>query len=61
MLPLVPGINFRLLYVNHALYLSISDSPSLMSGTSSIGSVDSPLSSFITPSHFHSRLNTSLF
>ena len=41
--------------------LSNSASPSCTSGTSSIGSVDSPLSSFITPSLFHSRLKTFLF
>ena len=39
--------------------LSISDIPCLMSGTSSMGSVDSPLSSSITPSLFHSRLKPS--
>ena len=32
--------------------LSISDSPSSLSGTSSIGSIDSPLSSFIAPDSF---------
>ena len=37
--------------------LSIYDSPNPLSGTSSIGSIDSPLSSSITP-HFHSRLKT---
>ena len=31
-----------------------SDSPSVMNGTSSISSIDSPLSSFIIPSLFHS-------
>jgi len=36
--------------------LSISASPNSLSGTSSIGSVDSPLSSFITPSLSHSKL-----
>ena len=41
--------------------LSNSASPSRMSGTSSIGSIDSPLSSSITPSLFHSRLKTFLF
>ena len=41
--------------------LSNSASPSCMSGTSSIGSIDSPLSSSITPSLFHSRLKTFLF
>ena len=40
---------------------SNSASPSSMSGTSSIGSIDSPLSSSITPSLFHSRLKTFLF
>ena len=35
--------------------------PSCMSGTSSIGSIDSPLSSSITFSLFHSRLKTFLF
>jgi len=38
-----------------------SDSLSSFSGTSSIGSIDSPLSSSITPSLFHSRLKTFLF
>ena len=37
--------------------LSNSASPSCMSGTSSIGSIDSPLTSSITTSLFHSRLN----
>jgi len=41
--------------------LSNSASPYSMSGTSSIGSIDSPLSSSITPSLFHSRLKTFLF
>jgi len=41
--------------------LSNSDSPSSLSGTSSIGSIDSPLSSSITCSLFHSRLKTFLF
>ena len=41
--------------------LSNSASPSSMSGTSSIGYIDSPLSSSITPSLFHSRLKTFLF
>jgi len=61
MLPLVSGINFRLLSVNHALNfnLSIYDSPSLMSGTYRL--IDSPLSSSITPSLFHSRVKTLLF
>ena len=36
--------------------LSNSASPSSLSGTSSISSIDSPLSSSITPSLFHSRL-----
>ena len=40
--------------------LSNSDSPSPMSGTS-IGSIDSPLSSSVTTSLFHSKLKTSLF
>ena len=39
--------------------LSSSASPSCMSGTSSIGSIDSPLSSSITPLLFHSRLKLS--
>jgi len=43
MFPLVSGINSRLLSVNHAL-ISNSDLPSPVSGTSSIGSIDSPLS-----------------
>ena len=38
-----------------------SDSLSSFSGTSSIGCIDSPLSSSITPSLFHSRLKTFLF
>jgi len=38
--------------------LSNSDSHSSLSGTSSIGSIDSPLSLSITPSLFHSRLKT---
>ena len=37
--------------------LSISDIPCLMSGTSSMGSVDSPLSSFFTPHSFIPDLN----
>ena len=41
--------------------LSNSASPSSLSGTSSISSIDSPLSSSITPSLFHSRLKTFLF
>ena len=41
--------------------LYTSDSLSSFSGTSSIGSIDSPLSSSITPSLFHSRLKTFLF
>ena len=41
--------------------LSNSASPSSLSGTSSIGSFDSPLSSSIIPSLFHSRLKTFLF
>ena len=41
--------------------LSNSASPSSLSGTSSISSIDSPLSSPITPSLFHSRLKTFLF
>ena len=41
--------------------LSDSDSPSPMSGTSSIGSMDSPLSSSIIPSVFHSTLKPFLF
>ena len=41
--------------------ISISDSASPMSGTSSIGSIHSPLSSSVTPSLFHSRLKTFLF
>ena len=41
--------------------LSNSASPSCMSGTSSIGSIDSPLSSSITPSLFHSRLKIFLY
>ena len=38
-----------------------SDSPSPLSGTSSIGSIDSSLLSSITPSLFHSWLKTFLF
>jgi len=42
--------------------LSTVASPSSLSGTfSSTSSINSPLSSFITPSLFHSRLNTFLF
>ena len=41
--------------------LSNSASPSSFSGTSSISSIDSPLSSSITPSLFHSRPKTFLF
>ena len=41
--------------------LSNSDSPSSLSGTSSIGSIDSPLSSSTTSSLLHSRLKTFLF
>jgi len=41
--------------------LSNSASPSSMSGTYSTSSIDSPLSSSITPSLFHSRLKTYLF
>ena len=41
--------------------LSNSASPSCLSGTSSISSIDSPLSSFITPSLFHSSFKTFLF
>ena len=37
------------------------DSASSLSGTSLIGSIDSPLSSSITPSFFHYRLKTFLF
>ena len=36
--------------------LSDCDSPSFLSGTSSVGSINSPLSSTITPSLFHVRL-----
>ena len=42
-------------------YLSNSASSSSLSGTFSISSIDSPLSSSITPSLFHSRLNIFLF
>ena len=45
-------------HTDHATSVS---SPSPSSGTSSIGSIDSPLSSSITPSLFHSRLKTFLF
>ena len=41
--------------------LSNSDSPSSLSGTFSIGSIDTPHSSSIAPSLFHSRLKPSLF
>ena len=41
--------------------LSNSGSPSPTSGTSSIGHINSPHSSFITPSLFHSRFKTFLF
>jgi len=43
------------------IQLSNFDSASSMSGTSSIGFIDSPLSSSVTPSLFHSRLKTFLF
>jgi len=46
---------------NHTPILSNSDSPNPLSGTSSIGSIDSPLSLSITRSLFHSRLKTFLF
>jgi len=39
--------------------LSYSDSPCLMNGTSSTGSINSPLSSSISPSLFHSGLKPS--
>ena len=38
--------------------LSNSDSPNPLSGTSSVGSIDSPLSSSITPSLFHFHSST---
>ena len=41
--------------------LSNSDAPSSSSGTSSISSIYSPLSSFITPSLFHSGLKIFLY
>ena len=41
--------------------LSNSASPSYLSGIFSISSIDSPLSSSIAPSLFHSRLRTFLF
>jgi len=41
--------------------LSNSDSPSPLSGTCSIGSIDSPVSSSITPSLFHPRLKIFLY
>jgi len=41
--------------------LSNSASPSSLRGTASISSIDSPLSSSITPSLFHSGLKTFLF
>ena len=41
--------------------ISNSASPISLSGISSISSIDSPLSSSITPSLFHSRLKTFLF
>ena len=44
-----------------SLYVPDSDSLSSLSGTSFIGSIDSPLSSSITPSLLHSRLKTFLF
>ena len=58
---LVSGINSRLLSRQPRTNLSNSDSPSSLGGTSSVGSLDSPLSSSITPSLFHSRLKNSLF
>ena len=57
MLPLVSGTNSRLPSVNHAP--SISDSPSPMNGTSSIGSIDSPFSSSITLHSFIPGLKSS--
>ena len=51
----------RLCWVILTLSVTSSDSPSPLSGTFSIGSIDSPLSSSITPSLFHSRLKTFLF
>ena len=69
----VSGINSRLLFVSHALIslvpdrgplngcVCVCDSPSSLSGTSSISSIDSPLSSSITLSLFQSRLKTFLF
>ena len=53
---------YRLPASLHQLHtnLSNSDSPSSLSGTSSIGSNDSPLSSSITPSLFHFKLKTFL-
>jgi len=52
LLRLVSEINSRLLSVNHALMSPFSDSPSFINGTSSIGSIDSPLASFITAHSF---------
>jgi len=49
----------RLLSIKHRTNLSNLDSPSSLSCTSSIGSINSPLSSSITPSLFHSRLKHS--
>ena len=58
--PLISGIKSRLLCSLHQPHTNLpsSDSPSSLSGTSSIGSIDSPLSSSVTPLLFHSRLET---
>ena len=68
MLPLVSGINSRLPSFNHALISSILHHPVFWVALEAeylrndfISSIDSPLSSSITPSLFHSRLKTSLF
>ena len=56
------SINSRLLSVNHALISPILTHLVIWSsGIFSIGSIDSPLSSSITTSLFHSRLKTFLF
>jgi len=51
----------RLPSINHALISPSVHHPNLLRGTSSISSIDSPFSSFITPSSFHFRLKLFLF
>ena len=61
--PLISGINSRLLSSLHQPHtnLSSSDSSSSLSGTSSIGSIDSPLSSSVTPYSFIPGLKPSFW